>query len=289
VQSSSVGGDRSFEDRALQDQTNQSPVKDRLIEDCLIEDRTVEDRPDEDRSLPLDPRRFSLRQRFFLWLTSWATYIAIAIIGRTLRYSISWEETLPSPDATHEKQVIYSFWHRAAFPCAWLWRRLGVAVMVSRSFDGEYIARTIEKLGFIAIRGSSSRGGGPALLGMKSELERGNLVAFTIDGPRGPKYVAKPGPVALSRAAVLPMAAFYVALDDPWVLNTWDQLMIPKPFSKALARISAKMQVPADATEEEMTDFHRQLQAALDRVTAFAETNVKRVGSPEFPLSKSRS
>jgi lysophospholipid acyltransferase (LPLAT)-like uncharacterized protein len=165
--------------------------------------------------------------------------------------------------------------------------------MVSRSFDGEYIARTIEKLGFVAVRGSSSRGGSKALLGLKSQLEQGNLVAFTIDGPRGPKYVAKPGPVLLSRASALPMAAFYVALSDAWVLNTWDALMIPKPFSKALVRFSAKMRVPAEAANAEdakldaqMAEFHRQLQAALERVTRFAEEHVARVGSAEFPIIK---
>jgi lysophospholipid acyltransferase (LPLAT)-like uncharacterized protein len=238
----------------------------------------------EKRIANSEKQNFSLGQRFLLSLISWATYAAISLIGRTLRYSISWEEPPPLPDATHEKQVIYSFWHRAVFPSAWLWRRIGIAVMVSRSFDGEYIARTIEKLGFIAIRGSSSRGGAPALLSMKRELERGNLVAFTIDGPRGPKYVAKPGPVGLSRATSLPMAAFYVALDNPWVLNTWDQLVIPKPFSKALVRFSTKMWVPSEAGDEAMEMFHRELQASLDRVTAFAEANVSLVGSSEFPI-----
>jgi lysophospholipid acyltransferase (LPLAT)-like uncharacterized protein len=156
-------------------------------------------------------------------------------------------------------------------------------VMVSRSFDGEYIARTIEKLGYVAVRGSSSLGGGTALLGLKRHLEQGMSVAFTIDGPRGPKYVAKPGPVLLSRASALPMAAFYVAAGDAWVLNTWDALMIPKPFSKVLVRVSAKMLVPADA---QMAEFQGQLQAALERVTGFAEANVSRVGSPEFPILK---
>ena len=163
--------------------------------------------------------------------------------------------------------------------------------MVSRSFDGEYIARTIEKLGFVAVRGSSSRGGATALLGLKSQLEQGIPVVFTIDGPRGPKYVAKPGPVLLSRASALPMAAFYVALSDAWVLNTWDALMIPKPFSKALVRVSAKMQVPAEAGDAETTrrwrSFTRQLQAALERVTGFAEEHVAQVGSAEFPVIKS--
>jgi len=232
----------------------------------------------------LDPRRFTLRQRVSLWLVTWASYLAISLIGPTLRYSISWEEPPSPPGAIYERRVIYSFWHRAVFASAWLWRKIGIAVMVSRSFDGEYIARTIEKLGFVAVRGSSSRGGAEALLGLKSQLEQGNLVAFTIDGPRGPKYVAKPGPVLLSSATALPMAAFYVALNDPWVLNTWDQLVIPKPFSKALVRFSAKIQVPANPGEAQMADFHQQLQSALERVTAFAEANVPRVDSPDFPV-----
>lgn len=163
--------------------------------------------------------------------------------------------------------------------------------MVSRSFDGEFIARTIEKLGFVAVRGSSSRGGATALLGLKGQLAEGNPVVFTVDGPRGPKYVAKPGPVLLSRASAVPMAAFYVALSDAWVLNTWDGLLIPKPFSKALVRFSAKLRVPAETDDKqtddaEMAELHRQLQAALERVTAFAEEHVARVGSAEFSIIK---
>ena len=169
-----------------------------------------------------------------------------------------------------------------------MWRKLGIAVMVSRSFDGEYIARIIEKFGFVAVRGSSSRGGSAALREMRKELERGAAVAFTIDGPRGPKYVAKPGPVLLARSSGLPMAAFYVALSDAWVLKTWDEFMIPKPFSKALARLSAKVQVPAQANDRQIRDFHGLLQQALERVTRFAEENVARVGTEEFPVRKSQ-
>ena len=236
-------------------------------------------------------RSFTLRQKVLLWVISWASYLAIATIGRTLRYAISWEEPPSPPDATFEKPVIYSFWHRGVFAGAWLWRTAGAAVMVSRSFDGEFIARTIEKLGFVAVRGSSSRGGATALLGLKGQLAEGNPVVFTVDGPRGPKYVAKPGPVLLSRASAVPMAAFYVALSDAWVLNTWDGLLIPKPFSKALVRFSAKLRVPAETDDKqtddaEMAELHRQLQAALERVTAFAEEHVARVGSAEFSIIK---
>jgi len=230
-----------------------------------------------------EPRRFTLRERFLLWLISWAGYLAIAIICPTLRYAISWEDESVPPDTLFEKPVIYSFWHRCVFPATWLWKKSAIAVMVSRSFDGEYIARIIERFGFVGVRGSSSRGGAEALLGMSTQLERGATVAFTIDGPRGPKYVAKPGPVRLSKVTGLPMAAFYVAVSDAWVLKTWDQFMIPKPFSRALARLSRRMQVPADATDAQQKEFHAQLQQSLERVTAFAEENVARVGTPQFP------
>jgi len=219
-----------------------------------------------------------------LWFISWTGYLAIALIGPTLRYSISWEGEPSQLDAIFEKPVIYSFWHRAVFPASWMWRKQRIAVMVSRSFDGEYIARIIERLGFVAVRGSSSRGGAGALLGTKSVLERGESVAFTIDGPRGPKYVAKPGPVGLSKVTSIPMAAFYVALSNSWVLKTWDAFMIPKPFSRALVRVSRKTVVPADADDPQIAEYHAELQAALERVTQFAEENVARVGSEQFPI-----
>jgi lysophospholipid acyltransferase (LPLAT)-like uncharacterized protein len=229
-----------------------------------------------------EQREFTLRQRFLLWLISSAGYLAIRIICPTLRYSISWEEPPSPPDATYEKPVIYAFWHRAVFPAAWMWRNRNIAVMTSRSFDGEYIARIIQRLGFIPVRGSSSRGGREALAGMKDQLEQGETVAFTIDGPRGPKYVAKVGPVLLARSSGRPMAAFYVALSDAWVLRTWDDFMIPKPFSKALVRVGSKMMVPENATDTEIREWHGRLQMALERVTQFADENIRRAGSDEF-------
>jgi lysophospholipid acyltransferase (LPLAT)-like uncharacterized protein len=227
---------------------------------------------------------FSLRQRILLWFITFAGYLAIRLICPTLRYSISWEEPPSPPDAIFERPVIYSFWHRSVFPAAWIWRKLGIAVMVSRSFDGEYIARIIEKFGFVAVRGSSSRGGSEALREMQKELDKGATVAFTIDGPRGPKYVAKPGPVLLARASGMPMAAFYVALSDAWILKTWDEFMIPKPFSKVLVRVSSKMHVAVQANDTQIRDFRGLLQQSLERVTRFAEQNVGYVGTEEFPL-----
>jgi len=227
------------------------------------------------------PRHYTLRQRILLQLITWSCYLAIRLIGPTIRFAVSFEEGAPTTPGA--KPAIYSFWHRCVFPCAWLFRGWGFRVMTSQSFDGEYIARIIGKFGFGAVRGSSSRGGVRALLEMRRELEDHHSVAFTIDGPRGPKYVAKPGPVLLAKATGAPMGAFHIALASAWVLNSWDAMMIPKPFTTALVRVAGFMYVSPNADDDEMKRAHEALQAALDRVRIFAEANVSQAGTPEFP------
>jgi lysophospholipid acyltransferase (LPLAT)-like uncharacterized protein len=81
------------------------------------------------------------------------------------------------------------------------------------------------------------------------------------------------------------MSVFHMAVDDAWVLNTWDQFMIPKPFSRVLMRVARQTVVPADADDAQMEGLHGELQAALDRVREFAEVNVHKVGR-EFPIFK---
>ncbi len=227
-------------------------------------------------------RTYTRRQKLALWLITWAGFFAIRLLGPTLRFAVSFEEG--APDNLETPQVIFPFWHRCVFAAAYLWRDLQIRVMTSRSFDGEYIARIIQKLGFGAVRGSSSRGAVGALLGVRREIENGFSVAFTIDGPRGPCYVAKPGPVLLARMTGAPIVPFYIAIEDAWVLNTWDRFMIPKPFSRALMRVAGNIHVPADAGDEESARLHQQMQDSLERIRDFAEKNVHKSGSAEFPV-----
>lgn len=232
------------------------------------------------------PGRFTLWQRFLLWLITWAGYLVIRAIGPTLRFSVSWEEG--SPGSLETRPIVYSFWHTCMIPAMYLWRGLNIRVMSSDSFDGEYTGRIMQKFGFVKIRGSSSRFAVRAVLGMRRDLEDGWTVAFTLDGPRGPRYVVKPGPVLLARATGVPMAVFHIALTDVWVLNTWDRLMIPKPFSRALMRVSCTITVPPDTSESQREKSIGELQAALDRCREFAEANVHKAGSREFPFFASR-
>jgi lysophospholipid acyltransferase (LPLAT)-like uncharacterized protein len=233
-------------------------------------------------SVEAPKQRFTLRQRIVLAVVSAALYVVIRALGVTLRFA--WSEEEGATPERIARPAIYSFWHQCIFPAAALFQGQGIAVMTSLSFDGEFIARIIEKLGFRAVRGSSSRGAVGALLGMRREVEAGEAVAFTIDGPRGPRYVAKPGPVLLAQTTGAPMAAFHIALEKPWVLKSWDATRIPKPFSRALLRVSRSMQVPAVADDAALKQHHAELQSALERVRDFAEQHVGEVGSAEFPL-----
>jgi lysophospholipid acyltransferase (LPLAT)-like uncharacterized protein len=172
--------------------------------------KPVDPAPSKSNAERLERRRFSLRQRLVLALVSFAGYWVIRVLGATLR--VAWSEEDDIPAGRIPRPAIYSFWHQCIFPAAALFRGQRIAVMTSLSFDGEFIARIIEKLGFRAVRGSSSRGAVGALLGMRRQVEAGEAVAFTIDGPRGPKYVAKPGPVLLAQSTGAPMAAFHIAV-----------------------------------------------------------------------------
>ena len=233
---------------------------------------------------PIDPSRYTLGQRVVLRVIIWAGYWVIRLLGPTLRVCISYEEG--AQKTREQRPLVESFWHSCMIPATYICRDMGVRVMSSNSYDGEYMGRIIRKFGFVAVKGSSSRNAVRALLGLRRALTEGWTVAFTLDGPRGPRHKVKPGPVALARSTGIPMSMFHVAVDRAWVLNSWDRMMIPKPFSRVLLRFGQLIHVPPDATDEDVESYTAELQAALDRVCEFAEANVKQVGTSEFPCYK---
>jgi len=232
---------------------------------------TVED-PIENKSLEdARPSRFSLKQRCSLWLISWIGYLAIRLIGPTLRVSITYEPGTENEPRT--RPAIYCFWHRCVFSAAHLFRNKGIRVLTSRSYDGEYIARIIERLGFRPVRGSSSRGALQSLRELQRELEDGAFVAFTIDGPRGPRYVAKPGPIHLARVTGAPIFSFYVAAERAWILRTWDAFVLPMPFSRIHCYVRAPIRVAANSNHEQSL---ARMQSELEVAQRSAEAAYRR-------------
>jgi lysophospholipid acyltransferase (LPLAT)-like uncharacterized protein len=225
--------------------------------------------------------RFTLRQRIVLRIIIAAGYGFIRLIGPTLRICVSREEG--AQQTVGQRPLVLNFWHACIIPATYLFRNCGIRVMSSNSYDGEYMGRIIHKFGFVAVKGSSSRNAVRALLGLRRALQQGWSVAFSLDGPRGPRHKVKPGPVALSRSSSVPMSTFHIAVERAWVLNTWDRLIIPKPFSRVLLRFGKLVPVPANATDEDLERYQQGLQDSLDRVREFAEANIQKVGTPEFP------
>ena len=209
-------------------------------------------------------RRFSFGQHVKITVASWLGYAANSLVGRTLRWEIfGWENW----EAARRlgKGIIYTSWHREIFAATWFWRKRGIVVMTSQNFDGEIIARVIVKQGYGAARGSSSRGATRALVEMIRCLRRGSDVGFTIDGPRGPRFVAKGGAVLLSGATGAAILCFHIAALNARVFEkSWDQNQIPYPFSRAAVFIAPPIVIPADANAAETERGQSEVQATLD-------------------------
>jgi lysophospholipid acyltransferase (LPLAT)-like uncharacterized protein len=199
-------------------------------------------------------------------------YWAVRLIGPTLRFEVVGVHNAVQIREQGEKGI-GAFWHRCIFPAAWFWRKRGIVVMNTVHFDGQWTRRVIERLGFGTVQGSSSRGGVEALAGMAKRLGEGNHVAFTIDGPRGPRYVAKPGAVILARRTGAPVSAFHIAVKRGHTFRkAWDLFRLPFPFSRAVMFVAPPVRVPADADGETMKEKQVEVQAALDRVRDAAES-----------------
>jgi lysophospholipid acyltransferase (LPLAT)-like uncharacterized protein len=204
---------------------------------------------------PLD--QYTFKQRFIIRIAGVALYWFMRAIGATIRFEvIGWEHH------TEAEPLIYCFWHNRIPIATYFWRRRGIVVMSSRSFDSEYIARFIQRFGYGAARGSSTRGGRAALIQMIRAVKSGKSAAFTVDGPNGPVYQAKPGALLLaakSGAAILP---FSISLERCWRLPSWDRIEIPKPFTRAVVVIGERFYLKDGDADGQQQRF----QVALDEL-----------------------
>jgi lysophospholipid acyltransferase (LPLAT)-like uncharacterized protein len=206
---------------------------------------------------------YSFRQRLAIRAADLAFYLLIRLIGSTVRFRVEgwehWEEA-----ARDGGLPVYTFWHDRIFLATHFWRARRIVVMTSRSFDGEYIARFIQRFGYGATRGSSTRGGVGALVEMARLVRAGCPAAFTIDGPKGPRHEAKMGAVLLAKKTGRPVLPFTVNAERFWEVPSWDRFQIPKPFTRAVVRIAPPIRVPPDADDESLNARRDELQRALD-------------------------
>lgn len=218
-----------------------------------------------------DLSKYSLRDRLLIRAAGAAFYAVIKLLGATTRFEVEgWENwETASRDAN---LPIYSFWHNRIFLGTYFFRKRQIVVMTSQSFDGEYIARFIQRFGYGTARGSSTRGAVGAMIEMVRLMRAGRATAFTVDGPRGPRYEAKMGPIVLAKKTGHPVLPFTISVKSFWeIRSTWDRTQIPKPFTRARVIIAPPIYVSADADDDALNAKRDELQSTLEALTQKGE------------------
>jgi lysophospholipid acyltransferase (LPLAT)-like uncharacterized protein len=191
----------------------------------------------------------------------------IEALAGTYTYRVTGAEHLATFE--HGRAPILAFWHGRVLAGLPFFRDRGIVVITSENFDGEWIARIIQRFGFGTARGSSSRGGARALVQMRRDLMEGRPVAFTLDGPRGPARVAQSGALWLAGATGHPVLPFHLEADRAWTVRSWDRHQIPKPGAVISVAIGEPFYV-ADTSELVVEAARRELEKRLATLEAVA-------------------
>ncbi|MHB8736156.1 MAG: lysophospholipid acyltransferase family protein [Terriglobales bacterium] len=214
---------------------------------------------------PSPLRPWTRGERALLLLARHVAPTLITALGRSVRVELPLG--LPPEAAAEPPQAaIYAFWHRGLLPITWFCQGRGFGILISRNFDGELITRVAERLRYRTFRGSSSRGGAEAMTEMSAALQGGQPIGLTVDGPRGPRFRAKLGPVVLARITGAPLYAVHAACSRARVLASWDRFQIPLPGSRVRAAWAGPIVVPPDASRELLETKRQELEDTLNRL-----------------------
>ena len=223
-------------------------------------------------SIETSSRKDSLGRRILLLLVPPLVATLIRMLGATLRY-----EDICEPGAAPAAPGaagVWCFWHQCLLTAACCFKdKYSAAILISQSFDGELIARTIHRLGFLTARGSSSRGGIGGLRALARQQQAGSHAVFPADGPRGPKYRLKAGTIKLAQLTGAPIGAFHTLPERAWKLKSWDTFLIPKPFSRVAIGWAGPIPVPPELSDAAFEALRLQVEAALERARQLAEAH----------------
>jgi len=207
--------------------------------------------PAEEPEQQCDAHRSSLGRKLGLRFFGRLSSALLRLLGATWRVEIVGDDPRDERDAKSSAVAhLAALFHESMLPCAWFFRDRRYSVAVSRSRDGDLIRATLLPLGYSEpARGSSSRGGSAALLGLVRQHGGGTTVAVLVDGPRGPARVAKPGIVSLARLAQSPIQPVAFSARPAVRLGSWDQSLLPLPFARVVCAFGKPIEVDVDADE----------------------------------------
>lgn len=199
-------------------------------------------------------RRLTERQlRFFSWL-GWAF---TGLLLSTVRYRAFKEE-----EALSGTSVMVE-WHGQQLLGIYYFRGKGFTVISSLSRDGDFSSSVLRRFGWNTVRGSSTRGGARGLIELLRILRRGGVVCLTPDGPSGPIYHIEPGCIYLAQKTGVPIVPVSFSLERYWQLKSWDQFVIPKPFTRCVVHYGPGICIPKELSEEDFKSYQEQVAAAI--------------------------
>ncbi len=211
-----------------------------------------------------------LRQDFLRLIGQYIISIAVSVLCKTLRVTVTNSETLEQL-AKENKNFIFAFWHGTMLLPWHLNRNKNVAALTSKSKDGDLLARLLKSWNYQVIRGSSSSGGEIALGIMVDYARNKNSVAITPDGPRGPAKKLKAGAVVTAKKSGLPLVLIGVGYNKKRVLRNWDSFQIPAFFSKANAIYSEPIIIDKNLDYEATSEMINMCEAKLNELQVKAE------------------
>jgi lysophospholipid acyltransferase (LPLAT)-like uncharacterized protein len=218
-------------------------------------------------------RGLSWQRRLMLWLVPPLAATLLRLLAATLRYEEIFDEG--GERDRRDGASVWCFWHRCLLPATCYFRgRPRTVLLISASFDGELISRTIERLGYETVRGSSSRAGAQGLRALAREVNDGSTAVIPGDGPRGPRYLLKPGITKLAQLTGLPVHSFYLLPERAWVLRSWDALLVPKPFSRVVMVWGRPVMPPEAGDSDE--EARLEVETTLELLRALAERHIGR-------------
>lgn len=197
-------------------------------------------------------------------------YFLARAVGVTLRIEVR--------GADHLDQIsggkILAGWHGSTFVAANYFKGQGLWTIISKSRDGDMQDKIFRRFGFKTVRGSSGRGGARAVVESIRVLKSGETMAFTPDGPRGPKGVVQPGIMLMAKKSGAALIPAGIAADRRWFAPTWDSYMVPKPFARCVIQFGEPIYVPRSANEDEVEQLRLKLEADIHRNQAQADARM---------------
>ena len=218
------------------------------------------------------------KKKFQHWFITKILTLLIRITGYTSRVRQINKEVLKDTIKEYGS-VIVATWHKNIFFSIWLLRSHDLTALISSSDDGEVIYDVFSKFGYKGVRGSTTRGGIPALKQLIKLLEKKTSVAITPDGPLGPPEKIQSGVVLLAKYSGVPIIPQHYEAGSQWSLKSWDKHKIPKPFTTIVESCGDPFLVPKDLSSEEIQKFCEKLEADFKKLAQ--RTNQEVINFPK--------